>query len=191
MRLTTEEKHKIRTLVMPFIDDLHRVAISLTRNNDNAEELVSDTILNACEGFRGLRDHSKVKQWLLRILSNKFISNTRRRKNYIKISLDEHHDNNFSLFEKLSVPFLLWHHNPEQEVIRKILDEDISCAISDLPEQFRIIVILCDVEGMEYKEIAETLDIPIGTVRSRLARGRNILQKQLWHHAREAGIVKS
>lgn len=191
MQLTTDEKHKIRTLILPFVKDLHRVAIHLTRNPDAAEDLVADTITLACERFRQLRDYNKVKQWLLRILSNKFIDNTRAQNRLTSVSLDEDEEDSFSLFDQLSVPFLLWWRNPEQELLNKILDEDISSAIAELPEQFRFVVILCDVEGLSYKEIASVLNIPIGTVRSRIARGRSILQKQLWDYALEAGIIKS
>lgn len=190
MQLTPEEKHHIRTIVLPLVDDLYRVATQLTGRSDTAEDLVADTLARACERFRQLRDHSKVKQWLLRILTNTFISNYREQKKHrATVSFDEQGDEGFSLFDQLSVPFLLWYHNPERDLINKLLDEDIQKAIAALPEQFRVAVVLCDVEGLSYDEIAGTLNIPIGTVRSRVARGRSMLQKQLWTYAREAGIV--
>lgn len=189
MQLTAEEKQSIRSSILPLVDDLYRVATQLTGRADTAEDLVADTVARACERFRQLRDHAKVKQWLLRILTNTFISDYRKRKNHSLISLDLTETENFSLFDQLSVPLLLWGSNPERELINKLLDEDIQKAIAALPEQFRIVVALCDIEGLTYQEIAESLRIPIGTVRSRIARGRSILQKHLWKYAREAGIL--
>lgn len=190
-QLTQEEKVLFKNLVLPLIDDLHRVAVGLCRNNTDAEELVAESVARACEHFRTLRDQSKVKQWLLRILSNTFISHCRSRKQKNEIPLNVHDDDNehFSLFDQLSMPFLLWWGNPEREVINKLLDEDIQKAIRSLPEDFRIVIMLCDVEGLSYQEIAHALQIPIGTVRSRIARGRSILQRHLWQYALEAGII--
>lgn len=189
MQLSADEKQSIRVLILRLVDDLHRVAMQLTGRADAAEELVADTVARASERFRQLHDRAKVKQWLLRILTNTFISTYRQRKSHAVVSLDEHDGENFSLFDQLSVPLLLWGSNPERELINKLLDEDIQKAIAALPEQFRIVVVLCDIEGLTYQEIAESLRIPIGTVRSRIARGRTILQKHLWEYAREAEIL--
>lgn len=191
IQFTPEEKVSFKNLVLPLIDDLHRVAMGLCHDPTDAEELVAESIARACEHFRKLRDHSKMKQWLLRILSNTFISQyrSRKRKNEIPLDGDEDGINHFSLFDKLSMPFLLWWGNPEREVINKFMDEDIQRAIHSLPEPFRIVIVLCDIEGLSYQEIAKTLSIPIGTVRSRISRGRSLLQRCLWHYAQEAGII--
>lgn len=95
----------------------------------------------------------------------------------------------FSLFEELHQPFLLWWGSPEKEFFNKLLREEIEKAIDALPEAFRVAVVLSDLEGFSYREIAQILRLPVGTVRSRLARGRSLLQKALWGHAQEAGLV--
>ena len=94
----------------------------------------------------------------------------------------------FSLFEKLHQPFLLWWSNPEQEFLDQVLRADIERALDALPEVFRVVVVLAELEGFTYREIADMLNVPIGTVRSRLARGRAMLQKLLWAQAQEAGL---
>jgi RNA polymerase sigma-70 factor, ECF subfamily len=189
MKLTTEEQRQLRCLVLPLLDYLHRLAYFLCHNQDDAEDLVAETIRKACEKFRSLRDHNKVKAWLIRILRNTFVSLHRTRNNVLTTEYDD--NGQFSLFTEVSQPFLLWWGNPERELLNKMLEEDIREAISELPHEFRFVVVLCDVEGLSYKEIAKILKIPIGTVRSRLARGRSILQKKLSHHAVERGIAHS
>lgn len=177
---------------MPLVDDLHRVALSFCHDENAAEELVAATVGKACESYRSLKDRSRIKPWLLRILSNMFISQQRTKARHPHVEYDEIENdkqNQFSLFEQISQPFLLWWGNPEREIMNKFLDEDIQKAIESLPAEFRIAVVLSDVEGMRYQEIANILQIPLGTVRSRLARGRSLLQKKLWHHAQDLGII--
>lgn len=188
--LSNEQKKDLKKLVLPLLNDLHRVAFSLCRDRDRAEELVAETIAKACESFSHLRDKSKVKQWLLRILSNSFISELRRVNRHRTMELIEKEDNEmpFSLFENLEVSFHS-SYNPEQEVISKLVDNDIQKALTELPEDFRIAVVLCDVEGYSYDEIAKVLQIPVGTVRSRIARGRSLLQKQLWFHVQDLNLL--
>jgi RNA polymerase sigma-70 factor (ECF subfamily) len=94
----------------------------------------------------------------------------------------------FSLFERLHQPFLLWFNNPEQEFLDKLLREDLDRALAALPDHYRVVVVLADIEGFKYGEIAEALDLPIGTVRSRLARARTALQRTLWNVARDHGL---
>ncbi|MBI4547084.1 MAG: sigma-70 family RNA polymerase sigma factor [Ignavibacteriae bacterium] len=193
-QLSLEDKQMLKEIVLPWVDDLHRVALQLCHDHCNAEELVAECVARACEHFTKLRDHSKAKQWLLRILTNTYISKrrTERTRQEIPLSIDaDISEDNFSLFDQLSMPFILWWSNPEREVINKLMDEDIRRAIGSLPDEYRVVIVLCDVEGFSYKEISGTLKIPIGTVRSRLARGRSFLQKSLWHYAEEPGIVQS
>ncbi|NIO41215.1 MAG: sigma-70 family RNA polymerase sigma factor, partial [Burkholderiales bacterium] len=94
----------------------------------------------------------------------------------------------FSVFEQVHQPFLLWFGNPEQEFLDKLLREDLDRALASLPEHHRIVVILSDLEEFSYVEIANTLDVPVGTVRSRLARARSALQKLLWRQAQDYGL---
>jgi RNA polymerase sigma-70 factor (ECF subfamily) len=158
--------------------------------NDAAEELVADTVAAACQSFRTLRDRTKTKPWLMKILSNRFISGRRKRRNITSLSLlDEGAAaGSFSLFDELEAA-LQSDSNPEKEVIRKLMDEDFERALAAIPESFRIAIVLCDVEGYSYELIGRTLGIPVGTVRSRIARGRRLLQKQLWFYLQELEIV--
>jgi RNA polymerase sigma-70 factor (ECF subfamily) len=104
-------------------------------------------------------------------------------------SLDDHDD--FSLFERLHQPILLWWSNPEQQFLDRLLRADLERAVDSLPENYRVVVVLADLQGLTYQEIADNLEVPIGTVRSRLARGRAMLQKALWRHGEDAGIVQT
>ena len=168
---------------MPLVNDLHRLAFELCRSSNEAEDLVAETVVRACQSYATLRDTTKAKQWLLRILTNTFVSTRRSKKIRKEVPYDEE-EGPFSLFEELESS--QWG-NPEREVVNKFLNEDIDQALQALPEEFRVAVVLCDVEGYAYDEIAQTLDIPVGTVRSRLSRGRSILQRHLFHHAVERG----
>lgn len=102
---------------------------------------------------------------------------------------DERPGNAFSLFEKLHQPFLLWWATPEEEAIASFLREDVGRALDELPEIFRIAIVLVDIQEFSYAEAAEILGIPIGTIRSRLARARGQLQRALWQHAQDAGLL--
>jgi len=194
MQLTHQQREDVKRLVLPLLDDLERFALSLCPRKEAAEELVAATIAGACESFGKLRDKGKTKQWLFRILTNKFLTHCREQSRHKSVAFaDDSADANseFSLFEQVSQPFLLWYGNPERELISRLLDEDIRNALDSLPSNFRIAVVLCDVEGFSYDEIAGVLEIPGGTVRSRIARGRSLLQKKLWHHAQDLGLIKT
>ncbi|MDH5453848.1 MAG: sigma-70 family RNA polymerase sigma factor, partial [Paracoccaceae bacterium] len=133
----------------------------------------------------------KARPWLFRIMTNSYISAYRKRGASPELEVlncGDDGEEDFSLFERLHQPFLLWWGNPEQEFVTKLLREDITRAIDALPDDFRLAVMLVDVEGFSYQDAAETLDIPINTVRSRLKRARGCLQKALWRHAGELGV---
>jgi RNA polymerase sigma-70 factor (ECF subfamily) len=129
---------------------------------------------------------------MFRILTNTFISERRktlaRPREERLVDESSEGEGTFSLFERLHQPFLLWFANPEQEFLDKLLREDLERAIAALPEHYRVVVVLADVEGFKYSEIAEALDLPVGTVRSRLARARCALQRTLWNVARDHGL---
>ena len=180
--------------ILALLGPLQGVARRLTGNEADAEDLVAETVARAWRGLDTLESESAFRAWLFRILNNTFISEIRRAgARPITESLDHEEDGGdeaeFSLFEQVHQPFLLWFGNPEQEFLDKLLREDLEHAIATLPDHYRIVVILSDLEELNYAEIAETLDIPVGTVRSRLARARSALQKRLWQQAREYGIT--
>ena len=181
------------TQVLALLGPLQGVARRLTGNETDAVDLVAETIARAWRALDTLESESAFRAWLFRILNNTFISDIRRagaRPQTESIHEEEAADEDaeFSLFEQMHQPFLLWFGNPEQEFLDKLLREDLDRALQTLPETYRIVVILSDLEEFNYAEIAGMLDIPIGTVRSRLARARGALQKILWQHAREYGI---
>jgi RNA polymerase sigma-70 factor (ECF subfamily) len=178
-----------RAEIERLMDRLYGTALRLTRNPADAEDLVAETVLKAWAHFGQLADRQCFHKWLLRILANTFISNQRRARPEIFDALEmDDEDCQFSLFEKMHQPFLLWCSNPEQELVSKMLREDIEAAIDDIPTPFRTVLVMIEINGQSYAETADALRLPIGTVRSRLSRGRCLLQKALWEQAREAGL---
>lgn len=175
------------------LDRLFGTAMRLTRNHSDAEDLVAETVAKGLDKIDSLKDRDRFVHWLLRIMTNHFISECRKaekktqHESYTEEPLDD--ESSFSLFERLHQPFLLWWGTPEQDFLNNILSEDITAALNKLPANYRIAVLLSDVEGMSYQEISETLAVPVGTVRSRLARGRGMMQKALWKHAQENNLA--
>jgi len=177
-----------------LLPELFGTALRLTRNPTDAEDLVADAVAKAWIGLDSLRQRDTMRGWLFRILTNAFLSNRRAAAaRGIHESFDEEvgEGATFSLFDRLHRPFLLWWGNPERVFLDKLLREDLERAIDALPDPFRVVVVLVDVRGCSYQEVAETLEIPVGTVRSRLARGRAALQRALWEHGRDAGLTGS
>ena len=170
-----------------LLDRLYGAALRLAKNRADAEDLVAEAVAKAWASFHTLHDRSCFPGWVFRILTNTFLTECRKTTPGSLDALCDEHENEppFSLFERLHQPFLLWWGNPEQEFLNKVLREDLQRAVDALPEVFRIPVILSDLEGLNYHEIAEALGVPIGTVRSRLARGRAQLQKALWQYGLE------
>ena len=178
--------------VTDVLDDLYGAALRLAKNSADAEDLVGETVAKAFGSIHSLNDRQAFRGWIFRILSNCFFTECRKRKTRSETSLttdDEGTDDgDFWLFDKLHQPFLLWWGNPEQEFLNNLLREDLTKAVDELPENFRIVLVLAEVEGFNYQDIATMLDVPVGTVRSRLSRARSMLQKALWEHANERGI---
>ncbi|WP_211250302.1 sigma-70 family RNA polymerase sigma factor [Fodinicurvata fenggangensis] len=172
-----------------LMDRLYGTALRLTGNRSDAEDLVADSLAKAWNRLSGLQDRQAFEKWVFRILINGFISDCRRQKTRpCEVGADR--EGEFSLFEKLHQPFLLWWGTPEQELLDKLLRADIENALDALPEEFRLAVVMVELWGLSYAETAEMLDVPVGTVRSRISRGRSLLQSALWHQAREAGLLK-
>ena len=175
-------------------DRLYGAALRLTRNAEDAEDLVAETVARAWGKLGELRDPQAFEAWIRRILNNSFVSAWRHRQASPEVAdtvaCEDSSPEPFSLFEKLHQPFLLWWGNPEETAITNLLREDIERALDALPDAHRVVVVLVDVEGCSYLEAAETLGVPVGTVRSRLNRARGQLQRALWKHAQEAGLTK-
>jgi RNA polymerase sigma-70 factor, ECF subfamily len=168
------------------LPELLGLARRLARNREDAEDLAAEAVTRAWLHRATLRDRERFCGWISRILTNLYL--TQRRSEAIHPHESLGGEDDFSLFERLHQPFLLWWSTPEQEFLDRLLREDLVRAIEALPEPFRIVVALADVQGFSYGEIAESLAVPIGTVRSRLARCRSLLQRALWEHACDSGL---
>src|SRR5881394_862633 len=177
-------------LAMEYMPSLYSAALRMTRSPADAEDLVQETYLKAYRAFGSFQAGTNLKAWLYRILTNTFINAYRSRKRRPEqTELDEVED--LYLYRRLGGPeAAAAGRSAEEEVLDRFTDADVKEALEALPEQFRMAVLLADVEGFSYKEIAEILDIPIGTVMSRLHRGRKALQKALWDTVRERGLVR-
>lgn len=179
--------------IAELLGSLYGAALRLCKNRADAEDLVAETATKAWSGFAELKDRACFRAWIFRILTNTFLSECRRRRATPEEPAEPpesgEQEASFSIFERLHQPFLLWWGNPEQEFLNKLLRRDLENAVDALPAAFRVVVVLAELEGFTYPEIAAMLDVPVGTVRSRLSRGRALLQKALWRQAVAAGLV--
>jgi RNA polymerase sigma-70 factor, ECF subfamily len=174
---------------MEHMGSLYTAALRMTRNPSDAEDLVQETYLKAYRGFGGFQEGTNLKAWLYRILTNTFINNYRSKKRRPEETELEDLENLYLYRRLAGSEGATAGRSAEDEVLDHITESEVKEAIEALPEQFRMAVLLGDVEGFSYKEIAEILDIPIGTVMSRLHRGRKALQKRLYEFGRQRGLV--
>ena len=176
------------TDALAYLDALYRTALRMTRSEADAEDLVQETYIKALRFREQFTPGTNLKAWLFRILTNTFINTYRRRQTQPEFTELEDVDE-FSLYKRMSdLKTSSSAGNPETEFLDGLVDSEVKDALTELPEKFRSVVLL-DVEGFSYKEIAEMLDIPIGTVMSRLHRGRKFLQKRLLDLAQQRGIA--
>ncbi len=176
-------------LLRSVLDRAYGTALHLTRHRQDAEDLVQEACLHAFRAFRGFRPDSNFRAWFFRILVNCFYTSRRRRRN--ESSMDDLEDS-FQLYlyaRSAEVGLSGESTDPARMALDRLAGEDIGRALEMLPEEYRVVSTLYFLEDFSYQQIAEVLGVPVGTVRSRLHRGRRMLQKRLWALAEDRGIV--
>ena len=175
--------------VLPLRDELRKAALKLTHSLESAEDLVQETLLHAFRGFGQFKQGTNLKAWLMRIMFNLFISHYRHQQRTVQTVSLEGLLEELELAEENSDLLLDEAVSPEEIVMAKVMDDEVAKALEQLPEPFREVVILCDIEGLSYAEVAQALGIPVGTVRSRLSRARETLRRLLWDYAKKRRLI--
>jgi len=177
--------------VLTHLDSLYRTARRMTSSQQEAEDLVQETMLKAFRFADKYQPGTNLRAWLFRILNTSAINRYRKNATHpTPTPLPEGED--FYLYNRIrDLSGQELNVGAEEEVLSKYLDEDVYNALQELPPNFRMPIVLADIEGLSYKEIAEALQIPIGTVMSRISRARRQLQRSLWQYAKERGYVKT
>jgi RNA polymerase sigma-70 factor (ECF subfamily) len=182
-----EKQKEFSELINPHLSSLYSTALRMTRNQNDAEDLVQDTLFKAFRALEQYQRNTNFRAWIFRILVNTFITAYRKAiKQPQKVSYDDMEE--FFLYKRLDETVAL-QETSKEEFIENIFDDDVKDALENLPYQFRLVVLLCDVEGFSYNEIANIIEAPLGTVMSRLYRGRKLLQRYLWNYAKERGYI--
>jgi RNA polymerase sigma-70 factor (ECF subfamily) len=181
----TQDLDSFEGQALPLASSLLGAALSMTANRAEAEDLVQETFLRAFRSWDSFEKGTNLKAWLFRILTNLYITSYRKRRREPIMVVPED-SSEFDLYQALGRPD---DNSAEAIVMQGLVDDDVKAALEELPEDFRLTVLYADVEGFSYKEIAEIMEVPIGTVMSRLHRGRKALQKSLFELASQRGFV--
>lgn len=193
-RINQDKIKKFENLFLPLMDNLYNLALRMTRNPGDAEDLVQETYLKAYRFFSHFTEGTNARAWIITILTNTFRTKYRKAQKEPD-QVDFENVENFFLVNELKPWFQpankseVRNSDTIKEVLKAYVSDDIINALDNIPEQFRMAVLLSDVEGFNYQEIADILDTSVGTVKSRIFRGRKLLQKQLYEFAKERGII--
>ena len=182
-------KEQFTTDAMQYAPQLFSTALRMTRSRSDAEDLVQETYIKGWRSFHTFQEGTNLRAWLFRIMTNTYINkyNAQKRKG-TEVELDDIEE--LFLYKRLgSIDQSQLSSSAEDQMLELFTDDEVKNALEELPEDFRVPVLLSDVDGFSYKEIAEMLEIPIGTVMSRLHRGRKAMQKMLYEYARERGLI--
>lgn len=183
------ELNAFRAEVMPHVQTLFGAALRLTRSATDAEDLVQETYLKAFRSFEQFEVGTNCKAWLFRILTNTFINKYRRKVKEREILDAEMRTK--AIFASVEIGHRASDLTPENIMVDRFLSDEVLKALQKVPIDFRVVVILSDIYSFSYKEIADMVCIPIGTVMSRLFRGRRLLQEQLFDYALKEGVIKT
>jgi RNA polymerase sigma-70 factor (ECF subfamily) len=185
------DQARFTEVAMEHMPGLYSAALRMTRNAADAEDLVQETYLKAYRAYASFQEGTNLRAWLYRILTNTYINNYRAAKRRPEVS-DVEDVEDLYLYKRMSAPGgIRAGRSAEDEALDTFTDDVVKTALEELPEAFRMAVLLADVEGFSYKEISEITDVPIGTVMSRIHRGRRALQKTLFDTAAARGLVGS
>jgi RNA polymerase sigma-70 factor (ECF subfamily) len=185
--LPTDRQLEFESLITPHLNSLYSTALRMTHNQNDAEDLVQDTLYKAFRAFDQYQKNTNFRAWAFRILVNTYITAYRKAiRQPQKVSYDDLEE--FYLYKKLDENVHL-QEMAKEDFLENFFEDDVKEALENLPYQFRLVVLLCDVEGFSYNEIANIIGAPLGTVMSRLYRGRKLLQQHLWNYARKKGYV--
>lgn len=182
-----KKQQDFRDEILPHLDALYNFALHLTNDHDDAEDLVQDTMVKAFRFFSSYEKGTNAKAWLYRILKNSFINRYRKvSKQPTQVDFDE-----VAAFYETIRSEQSETTDMQELMYRELMGDEITIALEKLPEDFRTVVILCDIDGFTYEEIANMLDVPIGTIRSRLHRGRSLLKTLLVDYASARGFSQA
>lgn len=183
--VSSKKQRAFNAEILPHLDSLYNYALRLTTDQSDAEDLVQDSIVKAYRFFDSYEKGTNAKAWLFRILKNSFINNYRKHQ---KLPQSVDYDEVSPYFESVRSEQMETT-DLENIIFRNLMDDNFTSALAKLPEDFRTVVLLCDVDGFTYEEISNMLDVPIGTIRSRLHRGRNLLKTELYELAKKRGYT--
>lgn len=182
----SKKQNEFNDEILPHLESLYNFGLRLTSDPFDAEDLVQDTIVKAFRFFSSYEKGTNAKAWLFRILKNSYINGYRKRANTPQqVNYDE-----IAIFYETIRAEHTESSDLEYNMFRRMMDDDLSRALKSIPEDFRNVVLLCDVDGFTYEEISNMLDVPIGTIRSRLHRGRNLLKAHLADYAAKRGYLQ-